>query len=122
MIKNCIKHFFVVTFIVVVGACASKKTVEIGDPSLISPEENVHYSTIYDAFSRYDTNGDGYLDEHEFAQLQTDPKIVAIRRSIPELASQGPMLFNEVDEDGDGKISLNELTVISQPLLPKTRK
>ena len=122
MLKKAIEILSVTALIIVAGACASKKTVEIGDPSLPSPGENVHYTTIYDAFSRYDTNGDGYLDEHEFAQLQTDPKIIAIRRSIPELASQGPMLFNEVDEDGDGYISLNELTVISQPLLPNTRK
>lgn len=122
MIKNALWLLLILPLLALCGACASNHSTEIGDPSLSSPEQNVHYSTIYDAFSRYDTNADGYLDEHEFAQLQQDPKIVAIRASIPELAGQPPMLFNEVDEDGDGNISLNELTVIAQPLLPKSRQ
>ena len=100
-------------------SCASKRTQEIGDPTLTSPAMKDHYQTIYDAFSRYDTNGDGFLDEHEFTQLQLDPKITAIRNSIPELANAPPMLFNEVDEDGDGRISVNELTVITQPYVQK---
>jgi Ca2+-binding EF-hand superfamily protein len=110
-----------VTTIVIVPGCASHKTVEIGDPTVTSPEESIHYNTVYDAFSEHDTDGDGFLDEHEFTQLQTDPKIVAMRRSIPELVNEGPMLFTEVDENGDGRISVNELTVIAQPLIRPRR-
>ncbi len=100
-------------------SCAAKRSHEIGDPTLTSPETKQHYQTIYDAFSRHDTNNDGFLDEHEFAQLQTDPNIVSMRQKIAELANSVPLMFNEVDEDGDGKISETEITVIIQPLLPK---
>ena len=99
-------------------ACASKRSVEIGDPSLTSPEEHQHYLTINDAFSRHDTNGDGFLDQHEFDQLQGDPEIIRVRKSIAEIAESGPMLFTEIDENDDGFISLNELTIAIQPLLP----
>jgi len=102
-------------------ACASKRSVEIGDPSLTSPEEHQHYLTINDAFSRHDTNGDGFLDQHEFAQFQSDPNIVEMRSKIPELASSGPMLFEEIDENDDGRLSFTELEVIAQPLMPKKR-
>jgi Ca2+-binding EF-hand superfamily protein len=100
-------------------SCASKRSQEIGDPTVASPETKQHYQTIYDAFSRHDTNNDGFLDEHEFAQLQTDPNIVRMRQVIPELANSGPLMFNEVDEDGDGRISETEITVIIQPLIPQ---
>jgi Ca2+-binding EF-hand superfamily protein len=100
-------------------SCASKRTQEIGDPTVASPETKQHYQTIHDAFSRHDTNNDGFLDEHEFAQLQSDPNIMRMRQRIAELAETGPLLFNEVDEDGDGRISETEITVIIQPLLPK---
>jgi Ca2+-binding EF-hand superfamily protein len=100
-------------------SCTAKRSHEIGDPTLPSPETKQHYQTIYDAFSRHDTNNDSFLDEHEFAQLQTDPNIVNMRQRIAELASSGPLLFNEIDEDGDNRITNTELTIIIQPLLPK---
>lgn len=102
-------------------ACAAKRPPEIGDPSVPSPEYKEDYQTIYDAFTRHDTNFDGFLDEHEFALLQSDPNIVSMRERIAELAASGPFMFNEVDENHDGKISETEITVISQPLIPKKR-
>lgn len=111
--------FGVAVVILILVACASQRSQEIGDPTVASPETQQHYQTIYDAFSRHDTNNDGFLDEHEFAQLQTDPNIVGMRQRIAELAATGPLLFNEVDEDGDGRISETEITVIIQPLLPQ---
>ena len=116
---NILRLIGVTVTCLVMMSCASNRAQEIGDPTLTSPAMKDHYQTIYDAFSRYDTNGDGFLDEHEFNQLQSDPKITAIRNSIPELANSPPMLFNEVDEDGDGRISVNELTVITQPFVQK---
>jgi len=100
-------------------ACAAKRSHEIGDPSVPSPEYKENYQTIYDAFTRHDTNFDGFLDEHEFAQLQSDPNIVSMRERIAVLAATGPLMFNEVDENNDGKISETEITVISQPLIPQ---
>lgn len=109
-----------------IASCASngsqKRANEIGDPSVPSPEMKQHYQTVYDAFSRHDTNADGFLDEHEFAQLQTDPNIVTMRSKIAELANSGPLLFAEIDENGDGRITINELEVIVQPLIPHSRK
>ena len=104
--------------VLLLGACASKKTIEIGDPSLPSPDENPNYSTIHDAFTRYDTNGDGYLDRHEYSQLQQDPEIQRIRKAIVEIVESGPYLFEEIDENGDEQISLEELTRMIQPLQP----
>ena len=104
---------------VVLFSCASKRSQEIGDPTVASPETKQHYQTIYDAFSRHDTNSDGFLDEHEYTQLQSDPNIMRMRQRIAELAETGPLLFNEIDEDGDNRISETEITVIIQPLLPK---
>jgi len=124
MIKTMFKTLLkvVTTFIFVsllLTACASKRSHEIGDPSVPSPEYKEDYQTIYDAFTRHDTNFDGFLDEHEFAQLQSDPNIVSMRERIAVLAATGPFMFNEVDENHDGKISETEITVISQPLIPK---
>lgn len=101
-----------------ISACASKRSVEIGDPSLPSPEENQHYLTIYDAFSRHDTNGDGFLDRHEYDQLQADPVIVRVRAAIAEIVESGPLMFEEIDENEDELITLTELTVMIQPLIP----
>lgn len=109
--------FFGLMFALISG-CASKRSVEIGDPTLSSPEEHHHYLTIHEAFTRHDTNGDGYLDRHEFDQLQVDPAIVSVRKTIAEIAKSGPLMFEEIDEDEDEFITLNELTVIIQPLLP----
>ncbi|WP_455203097.1 EF-hand domain-containing protein, partial [Kaarinaea lacus] len=66
------------------------------------------YASIYDAFSTHDTNGDGYIDQHEFFQFQQDPQIVQLRQRIPDLSHSIPLLFEEVDENGDDKISLDE--------------
>jgi Ca2+-binding EF-hand superfamily protein len=77
------------------------------------------YSTIYDVFSRYDTNSDNYLDRHEFSQFQLDPEIIAFRERIPEAARTIPLLFEEIDEDSDERISLDEITVIAEGYIPK---
>ncbi|WP_455376474.1 hypothetical protein [Kaarinaea lacus] len=120
MINNKIRKIFItsaITFLVVAG-CASKRSIEIGDPSMTSPEEHQHYLTIHDAFSRHDTNADGFLDPHEYDQLQVDPEILRVRKAIAEIVESGPMLFTEIDENDDGYISLNELTMTIQPLIP----
>jgi len=116
------------SIIVVVGLITSctadtskKRADEIGDPSVSSPELRQHFLTIRDAFTRHDTNFDGFLDAHEFTQFQNDPNIVSMRSKIPELANSGPMLFEEIDENGDGLISDNEIQIIAQPLLPRKR-
>jgi len=100
-------------------ACASKGGPEIGDPGLSSPEEHHHYLTINEAFTRHDTNGDGYLDQHEYDQLQTDPAILQVRKAIADFVESGPLLFSEIDENSDNLISLTELTVAILPLLPQ---
>ena len=79
---------------------------------------DLHYLTVSAAFSSYDNNGDGFLDRHEFSQLQQDPQIAAMRNSIPELRGT-PLLYEEIDENEDERITLEELTIISQPLIPK---
>lgn len=117
-IRSIKKIIFFALMFALISACASKRSVEIGDPTLTSPEEKQHYLTIHDAFSRHDTNGDGYLDRHEFDQLQLDPVIVRVRAAIAEIAESGPLMFEEIDEDEDEFITLNELTVMIQPLLP----
>ena len=118
MKKIVLQRLIITVLIAMLTACASRKTEEIGDPSLPSPEEKQNYLTIHDAFARHDTNGDGFLDQHEHTQLQNDPEISRVRKSIAELSKTGPLLFEEIDENDDGLITLNELTVIIQPLLP----
>ena len=120
MINSNVWKIFItsLTVILVAIACASKKSIEIGDPSMTSPEEHQHYLTIHDAFSRHDTNADGFLDPHEYDQLQVDPEILRVRKAIAEIVESGPMLFTEIDENDDGFISLNELTMTIQPLIP----
>ena len=119
------KTLSLIIIVSIITACAStsskKRADEIGDPAVPSPELRQHFLTIRDAFTRHDTNFDGFLDVHEFAQFQTDPNIVAMRSKIPELADSGPMLFEEIDENGDGLISDNEIQIIAQPLMPRKR-
>ena len=81
--------------------------------------DNPKYTTIYDVFSRYDTNSDNLLDRHEFFQFQQDPEIIAFRERIPEAARTIPLLFEEIDEDDDERISLDEITVIAEGYIPK---
>ena len=119
IIKDQGKMMIAVIIAILLTACASKGTQEIGDPSLPSPEEHHHYLTINEAFSRHDTNGDGYLDQHEYDQLQTDPAILQVRKAIAEMVESGPLLFAEIDENADGYISLNELTIAILPMLPQ---
>ena len=131
MIKNCQSISSLIMSMVIcltvsvpfISSCVSdvskRNADEIGDPSVPSPELRQHYLTVRDAFTRHDTNFDGFLDEHEFAQFQTDPNIISVRQKISELAHSGPMLFAEIDENGDGLISDNEIQVIVQPMLPR---
>jgi Ca2+-binding EF-hand superfamily protein len=109
----------------VISSCApygsKQRANEIGDPSVSSPELDERYLNVRDAFTRHDTNFDGFLDQHEFAQFQSDANIVEMRSKIPELASSGPMLFEEIDENDDGRLSFTEVEVIAQPLMPKKR-
>lgn len=104
--------------LVLLSSCATRQSEEIGDPSLPSPEERQNYLTIHDAFTRHDTNADGYLDRHEYAQLQTDPEIMRVRAAIVDIVESGPLIFEEIDENEDELITVNELTVIVQPILP----
>ena len=115
--RSWVSFVAVVVLTLLVG-CVGTRSNEIGDPSLTSPEERQRYLTIHDAFSRHDTNGDGFLDQHEYDQLQTDPEILRVRKAISELVESGPMLFAEVDENEDGFVSLQELTITIQPLIP----
>ncbi len=80
---------------------------------------NPKYTTLYDVFSRYDTNSDSHLDQHEFHQFQLDPDIAAIREKIPQASRTLPMLFDDIDEDNDERISLDEITVIAEGYIPK---
>jgi hypothetical protein len=81
--------------------------------------DNPKYSTVYDVFSRYDTNSDNLLDRHEFSQFQLDPEIIAFRERIPEASRTIPLLFEEIDEDSDERISLDEITVIAEGSISK---
>jgi hypothetical protein len=98
----------------------SKSTIDRNNSPI--DRSNPKYSTIYDAFSRYDTNSDNLLDRHEFSQFQLDPEVVALRERIPEASRTIPLLFEEIDEDGDERISLDEITVIAEGSIPKIDK
>jgi Ca2+-binding EF-hand superfamily protein len=101
-------------------ACASSApTPEKSKEKSKMDRNNPQYTTVYDAFSRYDTNTDMFLDRHEFYQFQQDPEIIAFRERIPEAARTIPMLFEEIDENGDDRISLDEITVIAEGYIPK---
>ena len=96
----------------IIAACGSSPSVP-PDSSGVD-RDNPKYITIYDVFSRYDTNTDSFLDRHEFNQFQLDPAIIAFRKKIPESTRTIPFLFEEIDEDGDERISLTEITVIAE--------
>jgi hypothetical protein len=76
------------------------------------------YSTIYDAFSTYDINHDGYIDQIEFQRFQQDPEIIRLRDEIQQSSQSTPLLFEEIDENDDNVITLEEMTRIIQPHLP----
>lgn len=88
-------------------------------PPVKTKSDKPEYTTIYDVFSRFDTNSDNLLDRHEFHQFQQDPKIIAFRERIPEASRTIPLLFDEIDENGDERISLDEITVIAEGYIPK---
>ena len=107
--------FKVILAVAFIAGCASSPTK--AKQELTSPT----YTTIYDVFSRYDTNTDSFLDRHEFHQFQQDPDIIAFRERIPEAARTIPLLFEEIDEDDDERISLDEITVIAEGYIPKIK-
>ena len=113
---DLIRLLSVMLTVVAITNCAqtppAKKEVKRASPE---------YTTIYDVFSRYDTNSDNLLDRHEFYQFQLDPEIIAFRERIPEAARTIPMLFEEIDEDDDDRISLDEITVIAEGYIPKMK-
>lgn len=82
---------------------------------MAGPEKS--YANIHEAFTVHDTDGNGYLDQQEFIQLQNDPIIVRSRQMIPEMRDNPP-LFDEIDENRDNQISLEELTAVIFPILP----
>ena len=86
-------------------AASATNQVDMHDPK---------YTTIYDAFSRYDTNSDSLLDKYEFTQFQLDPAVIAFRAKIPEAQRTIPLLFEEIDENGDERLSLEEITIIAE--------
>ena len=102
-------------FYALLPGCAQQSAV-INDES-DEDLEDAHYSSIHDAFDVHDTDGNGYLDQQEFVQLQNDPAIVRARQKIPEV-EMNPFLFEEVDENADGQISQEELTRAIFPILP----
>ena len=112
--SDLLRSFSVMLMVVAIANCAQtlppKKEIKRASPE---------YTTIYDVFSRYDTNSDNHLDRHEFHQFQLDPEIVAFRERIPEAARTIPMLFEEIDVSNDGRISLEEITVIAEGYIPK---
>jgi hypothetical protein len=117
MIKNAVVWLFrVMLAVVFFTSCAqtppTKTKLERSDSK---------YTTIYDVFSRYDTNSNNFLDRHEFHQFQQDPEIIAFRERIPEAARTIPLLFDEIDEDDDERISLDEITVIAEGYIPKIK-
>ena len=100
--------------VLITASCA-----ETSKPTPDIKQGNPEYTTLYDVFSRYDTNSDNLLDRHEFFQFQQDPEIIAFRERIPEAARTIPLLFEEIDEDDDERISLDEITVIAEGYIPK---
>lgn len=80
-------------------------------------EQIKNYGNIHDVFSTYDNDGNGYLDQQEFFQLQNDPFIIKSRQKIPEM-QRSPLIFEEIDENGDNQLSLEELTATIFPILP----
>eukprot|EP01065_Artemidia_motanka_P049578 TRINITY_DN8243_c0_g2_i1.p5 TRINITY_DN8243_c0_g2~~TRINITY_DN8243_c0_g2_i1.p5 ORF type:complete len:134 (+),score=55.82 TRINITY_DN8243_c0_g2_i1:108-509(+) len=66
-------------------------------------------STVTDLFHRYDTSGDGLLQEDEMQQLlQSQGCVMSIEQVRTLIAS--------IDADGDGCVSLSELEAFLYPV------
>ena len=102
--------------VLITASCA-----ETSKPTPDIKQGNPEYTTLYDVFSRYDTNSDAYLDRHEFHQFQQDPEIIAFRQKIPEVSRTIPLLFEEIDENSDERISFEEMKVITEDYIPKIK-
>jgi Ca2+-binding EF-hand superfamily protein len=98
------------------SACATQSAQHHG--TLEPGQKNKNHITVYESFSMYDTDNNGYLDRQEFHRLQLDPEIVRLRQRIP-VVRDSPFLFEEVDESGDERISQEELMMIVFPHIPR---
>lgn len=116
MKKTIIQTLNTICVLVFAAGCASTATKKTERKPVDSK-----YATVYDAFSTHDTNTDGYLDRHEFHQFQQDPEIIKFRHRIPETSTTVPLLFEEIDENTDNKISLQEMTRIAEDYIPKIK-
>ncbi|MDH5328072.1 MAG: EF-hand domain-containing protein [Gammaproteobacteria bacterium] len=65
------------------------------------------FDTIWNALATHDSNADGYIDSHEFNRFSKDPEVLA---KVPE---NQQLIFEDIDENGDGLISQSELTTLS---------
>ena len=72
------------------------------------------------AYNKWDTNQDGTIDKHEFARgigmlndfFANDPATLASCKNTSDIRVHEPLdastLFTLVDQNGDGRVQLNE--------------
>ena len=114
MMKPIVSFCVMITFALLMVACAGGLSPH--NSRAVSSQSNNHYDTVSDAFSMHDTNNDGFLDRHEFVQFQQDPGIIRLSNRVSGLRN-APLLFEEIDENGDDRISRQEMRVAVSPRL-----
>merc|ERR1711920_943587 len=73
--------------------------------SAIDIKEATREDSITAAFCTFDKNGDGYIDKSELKELMQADGVSAAVDTAAEIMQQ-------VDKDGDGRISLEEFTAM----------
>lgn len=110
--KQLSTSLLVMIITVLLSACAGQSSK--GDSSSSGDDNRNLYDTVSDAFSMHDSNNDGNLDRQEFIQFQQDPAIVRLSSQGVSSLDNRPGVFEEMDENGDGNVSLQEIrTAIS---------
>lgn len=73
---------------------------------------------VRDSFSNADTDGSGYLEHREFPGFRQGPEISRLLEQISEYNKTGMLLFDEADENADGRLGIDEMLSTIHSLVP----
>jgi len=90
--------------------------------SSVADEHHSGKSRRADVFSIHDTNHDGLLDKYEYQQFIPHRKRRNDDLSKPHRRRSSRFEFEEIDADGDGYITEDEIIVVLNRRLRKQRR
>lgn len=80
--------------------------------------KEIYLSVIRDGFTTYDVDVNGFLSRAEYSEFQLNPEVSKILTVIAMYNKTGILLFDEIDDNKDERISYEEIDGSILALLP----